>query len=139
MVTIDSKLGIAIYHIGTGHNPSRFIRFIETSIEMLVHEGISCFVIDLGGIPVISARHLATLLKLGGSFPEGSIMLTCIPERIMSLLNATGLGKMFSIFEDNQSAMRAFILSKKSDEGSELTLSMKKQRGLIAEVKPASA
>jgi len=139
MVTIDSKLGIAIYHLGTGHNPSRFIRFIETSIEMLIHEGISCFVIDLGGIPIFPASDLATLLKIGGSFPEGAIMLTCVPERIMSLLNATGLGKMFSIYADNQSAMRAFILKKKEDEDHKSTPDIQKKRELVARAKPVSA
>ena len=136
MVTIDAKLGIAVYRLEPGHNPGRFMHFIETSIEMLMHEGIARFVIDFSGYPTLSTRELMTLVKLTGSLPADCIMLSGVPEYVVRLLDATGLVKIFRIFDDVQSAIKSVISAEGKSESSTV---IAKTDELTLEVKPASA
>jgi len=136
MVTIDAKLGIAVYRLEPGYNPGRFMHFIETSIEMLIHEGISRFVIDFSDYPTLSTRELMSLVKLTGTLPPDCIMLSGVPEFIVRLLNATGLVKIFRIFDDVQSAIKSVISAAgKSESRTEIA----KTDELSLEMKPASA
>ena len=136
MVTIDSKSGLAIYRIGSNHNPGRFMHFILTSIDMLRHEGINNFIIDFSGFPTLSTRELMTLVKLASSLPGDSMMLTGIPDNIQGLLKASGLFKIFRIFDDVQSAMRSVIAA---NEESKLKKRIKSREELALKIKSASA
>ncbi len=87
-------------------------RDLRGTISGLAAEGHKCVLLDLGELSYIDSSGLGTLvagynsLKLQG----GAVGLFQVPERVLELLEMSGLAAIFRIFATEQEATRGLAV-----------------------------